>query len=275
VFAFTSWTLTANSEVEYVAASAAGAMNLTGNGLAQILAGNASSNQLSGGGGNDKLWGGAGDDSMAGGADNDIYAVNDAGDTVSEAGGGGSDTVFAFTSWTVTASSEVEYVAASAAGAMNLTGNGLAQILAGNGFGNLLAGAGGNDSLYASAGGDSLDGGADADSLFGGDDADDFIYDAVSDSTVALAGQDRIGDFSHAQGDRIDVSGIDAIAGGGEDAFSFVPGGAFTNVAGQLIARALSGTVYSVEGDIDGNGSADFAIRVVSATVLEQADFVL
>ena len=61
------------------------AINLTGNGLANVLIGNDGANQLDGSGGADMMIGRGG---------NDKYFVDNAGDKVFEAAGGGYDVVF-------------------------------------------------------------------------------------------------------------------------------------------------------------------------------------
>ena len=65
---------------------------------------------------------------------------------------------------------------------------------------NTLQGWGGNDVLAGAGGQDTLSGGA---------GADRFVYGSAAQSVVG-ASADRITDFSHAQGDRIDLSAIDA-----------------------------------------------------------------
>ena len=80
--------------------------------------------------------------------------------------------------------------------------------------------------------------------------------------------------FNRAEGDRIDLSQIDAIAGGADDAFSFIGKSAFSGIAGQLRYFASGGSAY-LAGDTDGDGSADFIVEVDGLTNLTAADFIL
>ena len=92
---------------------------------------------------------------------------------------------------------------------------------------------------------------------------------------VVGANADVILDFSHAQGDRIDLSGIDANSGvAGDQAFSFIGSGAFTGVAGQL-HYSVAGGVTSITGDVNGDKVSDFQINLTGAIGLVAADFVL
>ena len=99
-----------------------------------------------------------------------------------------------------------------------------------------------------------------------------FIYGAVADSTTAPAGRDQIADFLIGS-DRIDLEQIDAVQGGGDNAFNFVGAAAFQN-AGDLRA-VIAGNNTVVSGDIDGNGAADFQIVVRGVMTLSATDFVL
>src|SRR5205085_2571586 len=99
-----SYTLAAN--IENLTLTGTGALNGTGNSVDNVITGNSGNNVLDGGAGNDTLVGGGGTDAMTGGAGNDIYVVDDATDTVTEAAGGGTDTVQSSISYTL--GSEVE-----------------------------------------------------------------------------------------------------------------------------------------------------------------------
>ena len=112
------------------------------------------------------------------------------------------------------------------------------------------------------------------DFLNGGTGADRFYFFELGDTGNTNATADRIGDLSQAQGDIIDLSQMDAVAGGANNAFTFIGSAAFSNVAGQLRYQQISGTTY-VQGDIDGNGVGDFVIRIDGAVTLTAGDFAL
>ncbi|OWJ67965.1 calcium-binding protein [Inquilinus limosus] len=64
--------------------------------------------------------------------------------------------------------------------------------------------------VYGGAGNDRIIGGLGRDWLSGGTGADTFAYEKIADTADRLGGEDRIIDFSSAQGDKIDLSAIDA-----------------------------------------------------------------
>ncbi|WP_318248070.1 M10 family metallopeptidase C-terminal domain-containing protein [Novosphingobium huizhouense] len=162
-------------------------------------------------------------------------------------------------------------------------GNGAANVLSGGAGADTLSGLAGNDTLNGGSGADkliggggddTLRGGSGRDVLTGGTGADRFVF-AGGETGKLHTGADRITDFAHAQGDRIDLSAIDANATlAGNQAFAFIGAGAFGKVAGQLHAVLDGGNTY-VEGDVNGDGLADFAIRLDGAVTLLGSDFVL
>ncbi|HWI86594.1 MAG TPA: calcium-binding protein, partial [Sphingomonas sp.] len=197
VIASVSWTLGAGQAVELISAAATGAINLTGNELADHLVGNAFDNALYGlfgtdtleaGAGNDTLDGGLGADQMIGGTGNDLYIVDNSGDVVTEAAGGGTDSVIAHVSWALGVGQDVELISAASAGAIDLTGNERANHLVGNTSNNLLYGLAGADTLEGGAGNDTLDGGAGADQMIGGNGDDVYMVDNTGDTVADVAG---------------------------------------------------------------------------------------
>jgi hypothetical protein len=66
---------------------------------------------------------------------------------------------------------------------------------------------------------------------------------------------------------------------GGDQAFAFIGSAAFSGQAGQLRAEQSGTTagLWTVQGDLDGNGAADFQLLVTVADshTLTAADFIL
>lgn len=153
-------------------------------------------------------------------------------------------------------------------------GNGNDQLLGGSGDNRLFGGAG-DDWLSGGGGADMLVGGAGLDSMTGGSGADQFAFNPGDFAASILPSQvDRITDFSRADGDKINLSPIDAITGGSDNAFSFIGNAAFSGVAGQL-RYDYAGSDTMVFGDINGDGVADFAIQLTGSFSLISSDFML
>jgi Ca2+-binding RTX toxin-like protein len=138
-----------------------------------------------------------------------------------------------------------------------------------------IFGGAGNDNIAGGHGNDIITGGQGADSLTGGAGNDVFLYRSVADSTSTSG--DTIQDFT--TGDRIDLSRIDADTdAAGDQAFAFIGSDAFTNHAGELRATNV-GNVWTVQGDVNGDGVADiqFTVNVADgpAHQLAGGDFIL
>lgn len=86
----------------------------------------------------------------------------------------------------------------------------------------VLTGGAYADRLSGGSGDDEIRGGGGADRLRGDAGEDTFVYKRVSDAPIiAGKGRERIGDFTPGE-DVIDLSAIDAVPGGGDDAFRFL-----------------------------------------------------
>ena len=156
------------------------------------------------------------------------------------------------------------------AGADKLYGGAGDDKLTGDKGNDKLYGDKGNDLLQGGTGKDLLQGGTGKDVLVGGAGGDDFVFKSVAEA--GKGGQrDVIRDFSHAQGDDIDLSGIDAHAkASGNQAFAFIGDKAFSGKAGQL--QYKNGIVA---GDVNGDKVADFHIDIANHAALHANDFIL
>jgi serralysin len=291
VFASASHALSDN--IEILTLTGTGDIYGYGNNLANTLTGNTGSNKLFGLGGNDILDGGTGIDRMAGGAGNDRYYVDAHSDSAVENAGEGADRVFSTANFRLSAN--VEKLTLTGAADLDGYGNELANTLTGNSGANKLYGLDGNDfisggsradKLYGGLGSDTLKGDAGGDWIEGGSGRDVLCGDLGTDTFVFRNGDfggatkstaDRIVDFRHSEGDRIRLDYVDANSangGGTNEKFSFIGSAAFSHTAGELRYEQVSGNTF-VYGDTNGDGLADFMIRLDGSHALTSADFLL
>jgi Ca2+-binding RTX toxin-like protein len=232
------YTLGAN--VENLRLLATTAANGTGNTLNNTLFAGAGNNILNGGDGVDTA-----SYTFAASAVTASLAVT----TAQATGGSGSDTLLAFE---------------------NLTGSNFNDSLTGNTAANTLIGGAGNDVLNGGAGNDLLIGGAGVDQLTGGVGADRFDFDVLSEMGLGTL-RDVIGDFKTAEGDKIDLSTLDAnVATAVNDAFSFIGANAFSaNATGQV--RFAGGVLF---GSTDADTAAEFEISLVGVATFVGTDLI-
>ncbi|MGO1079227.1 calcium-binding protein [Inquilinus sp. CA228] len=247
-----------------------GLENVNGGTAGDTIRGNDATNVLNGYEGNDRLFGGDGGDSLLGGVGDDVLYGGAGADALD--GGAGIDTASYYTGPTGVLVSLTdgngfggEAEGDTLSGIENVSGSQGNDNLIGNSGANVLQGWNGSDGLFGRAGKDTLTGGA---------GTDRYYFIALGDSVVG-ANADVVTDFSHAQADRIDLTGIDANTGmGGDQVFSFIGANLYSGVAGQL-RYAVVGAVTTVAGDVDGDGASDFHIQLTGAIALVAADFVL
>jgi len=162
-------------------------------------------------------------------------------------------------------SSNVTEIHALGIGAVSFNSGDSSQKLFGNSAANTFKGNDGADWLAGAAGQDRLTGGAGADTF----------YFAKGDSAMAHKKADTIFDFSHAEGDRIDLTDWDANSKvSGEQNFTFIGSHGFHHKAGELHVVKQSSDTY-VEGDTNGDGKRDFSIHLDDAVGLKAGDFLL
>jgi len=141
-----------------------------------------------------------------------------------------------------------------------------------------LVGGDGDDKLTGNKGANELAGGRGEDILRGGKGGDEFRYMSARDSRVG-DDHDLILDF--ARKDKIDLRLIDAITTTDiDDDFSFIGNQAFNSTAGQLhyVLFNLKGNKNDftvVEGDVNGDGTADFMIELSGLHKMKVGDFLV
>lgn len=205
--------------------------DLTGYTGKATLYGGGFADLLIGGTGNDMLNGGRGADTMQGGAGNDTYTVDEAGDQVIEAVGGGRDTVEALATYALAAGQEIETLRLVATGHFDLTGNAFANALVGNAGNNVLDGAGGADTMTGGAGNDT------------------YVIDAVGD---------RVFELTWGGTDTLLASVSYALAVGQEIetlATTDASGRSAINLTGNAFAQTLRGNAGA--NTLNGGGGAD------------------
>jgi Ca2+-binding RTX toxin-like protein len=204
------------------------------------------------------LDGRGGADLMAGFGGNDVYVVDNAADFPFEALGEGVDTVYALTSYTLGAGTEIEILSVtdhSLTTAINLTGNEYNNAVLGNGGANVINGGLGTDYLYGFGGADSFVfntalGGGNADVIYGydgiGTDGDDVIL--------------------------LDDAVFTGMALGALDPNAFVAGTAALDANDRIIYDPTTGALYF---DADGSGGGAQVLFAVldSSPALTAGDF--
>ena len=248
VFASASYALQAGQEVEglqLLASTGSANLNLTGNEISQSLVGN---------NGNNVIDGGIGRDAMTGRGGNDTYLVDNLGDRIAEAAGGGTDMVLTRASYALAAGQEIEalqLLAVTGTARLNLNGNEFAQSVVGNAGANVLDGKGGADLLTGRGG------------------ADSFLFSTA----LGAANVDRIADFAADDTLRLSKSIFSALAPGqlAEGAFKNLSAGS-VDADDRILYKQATGELFY---DADGSGGG-VAVRfgvLDNKAALTAADF--
>lgn len=158
-----------------------------------------------------------------------------------------------------------------------------AETLNGGSGNDVLYGYGGDDFIYGNAkhdllfggdGRDTLVGGLGQDVLTGGTGADTFRFDSKNDSLPGYGVRDGIADFNRAEGDKIDLSRIDAndVKSGFQhiSTSQFLGNAAFHKIAGEW---RYQDNVLQL--DTDGDGKANFELLISGPSTLWASDFFL
>ena len=130
------------------------------------------------------------------------------------------------------------------------------------------------DKLSGLEGDDTLVGGLGRDTLKGGTGADLFKFNSIDETGLKSATRDTISDFKRDEGDRIDLSSIDASDTlTGNQAFTFMGTAAFSsNATGQLRFDVKARVLY---GSTDADTAPEFSVLLSGVTDLVPKDFIL
>ena len=240
-FTGTSGTFTLGANVERLILGGIAPINLTGNGLANVIVGNGAANILNGG--IDALA-----DTLQGGLGNDIYIINSAIDNIVELTGGGiADRARTSLSFTLAAGDNIEFLEttnAAGVGLINLTGNEIAQTITGNAGANVLKGAGGKDVL---------------DGLGGVDTAD------FSDKTTAV-----VATLNGAVATNVTVGGV--VEDSLKNIENLIGGTALDTLTGDSLANVLNGGVDALADNLRGGlGNDTYIINSATDNIIELA----
>ena len=280
--------------------------NVTGDATDNVFFGGAGDDTFSGLTGNDTIRSGGGADILIGGAGNDTLDGGAGSDTVILSGNvadysfsfdaitgsmisvdlranspDGTDLIknvelIQFANATVAASS----ITLAAAQIFVLTGTPNADSLTGGAHAEIIYGLAGRDVLNGNGGNDILVGGLGKDRETGGTGNDTFLFNSIKETGKTAATRDVVVDFHHGQ-DRLDVSAFDANSKkAGNQAFKFIGTHDFDGHAGEVHYTRFNnpGTKHDVtlvEGDVNGDGHADFQIQLAGLRILSKGDFVL
>ena len=140
-------------------------------------------------------------------------------------------------------------------------GRGGSDTLLGSSGNDILKGGSGADLLVGGTGHDVMSGGSGHDVMSGGSGHDRFVF-GTADAAGSGMSRDEITDFKTGM-DQIDLG---AFLGGG----SYIGVAIFSKTAGEI---RLNLTAHILQGDVNGDGMADFEISLFGVTVLSISDF--
>jgi Ca2+-binding RTX toxin-like protein len=254
--------------------------NVVGSSSTDGLAGNSLANRLDGRLGSDKLIGNGGNDTLLGGGGNDALQGNVGADVLS--GGSGFDFVSyegSVLGVNVNLSNGLTSGGDAAGDTFTsiegLIGSSGRDVLAGTAAANTIQGGDGSDKLFGFAGNDVLRGDGGADTMTGGEGADTFEFDFVEHSPAGFFVRDVVQDFSHAQGDVLDLSFIDASPENPNiNSFEFLGKNGGFDAPGQ-VQFVFENNTTVVQINTVGNDTPEMEIQLQGQIDLVASDFIL
>ncbi|MCX7190396.1 MAG: hypothetical protein NTU92_08500 [Methylotenera sp.] len=300
---------TPTSAADYVKVSGVRGSLDTGNGDDVIIT-TTGYHEIDGGAGNDSITLGTGNDIINGGAGNDIITLGTGGGSVS--GGSGDDTIIssvgAYHGSSIDGGAGTDTIDFSllhtgvfinldpnsrirSTGPVddfivfrveNVIGTNQDDCIIGGKTGNNIDGGAGNDAIYSYAGNDTvnagtgddtLDGGAGYDRLTGGTGSDLFAFFTIKDVGKTSGKVDVITDFTPGE-DRIQLMFDANTKDNWWERFNFIGTSFFTKTAGELrYTYNTNEDLIMLQGDTNGDGNADFMIKLLGVASLHSTDF--
>ena len=139
-----------------------------------------------------------------------------------------------------------------------------------------VIGSGADDALFGTNGRNVLTGAQGFDQLTGRGGADTFLFRSTAEAAMDGGNIDLITDFNAAQGDRIHLARIDANTNAGRNqAFRFIDDADFSGRAGELQLERDGQGNSILQGDVNGDGLADFRIGLIGVTDLSTDSILL
>jgi serralysin len=246
--------------------SSDGADFLIATGLGSIQAkGGSGVDVITGADGNDIIDGGFGADILAGGFGDDRFYVDDRGDKVTEATGGGADSVASTVTFSLKGGS-VEGITLTGSAGVGAVGNELNNKMTGNTANNKLVAGSGNDALY---------GGLGKDALYGELGNDSFVFNTA----LGSANVDAIYDFANASGNNDTIRLENAIFKGLTAVGTLVAGlfaanttGTAIDVDDRVVYETDTGKLFYDSNGSRSGGSVQFAM-LTEHPILTYSDF--
>lgn len=134
-----------------------------------------------------------------------------------------------------------------------------------------LTGTTANDSITGGFGGDVLSGSPAGSRSAGGQDT--YIYVRADSSLAAPGLRDHITDFG--RDDQIDLSGMDGnLNQDGLQPLNWIKGRSFSGQAGELRIRYTNNAAF-LQADTDGNGQADFEVKLINVDSFSRSNLIL
>lgn len=156
----------------------------------------------------------------------------------------------------------------------------LGNVIDGGGGDDIIRAGKGSDRVYGGTGDDTLDGQNGVDVLTGGTGRDRFEFSSgVADIGKIATKCDTITDFTSGE-DRIFLNfDLNTKVSGNNLGFTFLGNDNFTKHAGEVrysnVYNVKGESFILVQGDTNGDGNADFVIKLLGVSSLEDIDFVI